>query len=221
MSDFLVRCSAVATVLGSVLATAAIANERESGLLFNGRDLSGWTFVSRDAQAHAKDVWSVKKGVLICRGTPVGYLRTKADYENYRLQIHWRWKPGGKGGNGGVLVHTSTPKELAIWPKSVEIQLQSKNAGEFWTIGTELHVENEATRRKDRQFLKLAEGSEKAVGKWNKMEIDCRGDQIRVWVNGVLVNHATDCSETKGAICLQSEGTEMHFRKITLTPLED
>ena len=94
-------------------------------------------------------------------------------------------------------------------------------AGEFWVIGTDLHVENDASRRKDRQFINLVECNEKPVGEWNAMKIVCQENEIKVWVNGVLVNHATGCSEKNGAICLQSEGTEMHFRAIKLTRLED
>jgi hypothetical protein len=39
---------------------------------------------------------------------------------------------------------------------------------------------------------------------------------VIVKVNGVLVNHATKVSQTKGAIALQSEGTPIEFRNIKL-----
>jgi hypothetical protein len=39
-------------------------------------------------------------------------------------------------------------------------------------------------------------------------------------VNGVLVNHVSACSVTKGAVALQSEGAEIHFRNIRLAPLK-
>ena len=53
------------------------------------------------------------------------------------------------------------------------------------------------------------------------MEILCQGDEIKVWVNSHLVNHATNCTATKGAISLQSEGTLIHFRNIVLEPLDE
>jgi hypothetical protein len=40
-----------------------------------------------------------------------------------------------------------------------------------------------------------------------------------VTVNGDLVNEATHCSVSKGAICLQSEGAPIEFRELVLTPL--
>jgi hypothetical protein len=52
------------------------------------------------------------------------------------------------------------------------------------------------------------------------MTVTCKGDELIVHVNGVLVNHAKKSSVTSGAICLQSEGAEVHFRNVVLTPLK-
>ena len=87
-------------------------------------------------------------------------------------------------------------------------------------IGTELDVENEAERVKGRRHLNLTDGSEKPLGQWNKYEITCKGNEVLVKVNGDLVNHATNCNVSKGAICLQSEGTPIEFRNIVLKPLK-
>jgi hypothetical protein len=94
------------------------------------------------------------------------------------------------------------------------------NAGDFWVIGTTLEVPDLENRRKDRRHLNLTDDSEKPAGEWNKMEITARGDELIVHVNGELVNHATKCSVTRGAITLQSEGAPVQFRNIYLTPLE-
>jgi len=51
------------------------------------------------------------------------------------------------------------------------------------------------------------------------MEITCKGNEVIVLVNGVLVNHATNCNVTRGAICLQSEGAPIEYRNVVLTPL--
>lgn len=187
--------------------------------LFNGKDLTGWTYELADKNAKMEDVWSVEDGVLKCTGKPSGYLRTLADYENYVLAVEWRWPPGTPGGNNGVLVHVSTPGALGIWPKSIEVQLAKDDAGDFWIIGTELDVENEAERKQDRRHLNLTDGSEKPMGEWNQIEITCKGSEVIVKVNGDLVNHATHCSVTSGAIALQSEGAPIEYRNIRLTPL--
>ena len=201
------------------LLVGSSAAEEKTTRLFNGKDLAGWTFHAREDKAKAEDTWSVADGVLQCKGRPVGYLRTKGEYENYILTLEWKWPKGAKGGNNGVLVHTSTPRALGVWPKSIEVQLKSGDAGDFWVIGTELDVKNEQARKRGRRHLNLTDGSEKSIGEWNKMEVTCKGDEITVKVNGQLVNHATNCNVTKGAICLQSEGAPIRFRNIQLRQL--
>ena len=188
--------------------------------LFNGKDLTGWTHVLADSKVKMEDVWSVEEGVLICKGKPKGLIRTKAEYENYVLTLKWRWPKGTKGGNNGVLVHCTTPGVRSVWPKSIEVQLYKGNAGDFWIIGTELDVVNEAERKKGRRHLNLTDDSEKPIGEWNQMEITCKGNEILVKVNGDLVNHATNCSQTKGAISLQSEGALINYKDVVLTPIK-
>ena len=213
---------AVALTLVCTLPASA-QDKKASGevRLFNGKDLSNWTYQLDDPDAKMEDVWSVKEGVLFCKGRPRGYIRTKKDdYSDYVLTLEWRWPEGTERGNNGVLVHTSTPNALGIWPKSLEVQLATDNAGDFWVIGTEIDVPNEEERRMDRRHVNLTDGSEKPIGQWNRMEITCRGDEVIVKVNGDLVNHATNCSVTKGAISLQSEGAPIEFRNIVLKPVK-
>jgi 3-keto-disaccharide hydrolase len=199
----------------------ARAEETKPITLFNGRDLEGWTAVLEDNKAKAADVWSVADGVLMCKGNPRGYLRTvKEDFHDYVLTLEWRFPAGSKGGNSGVLLHTTTPGALGIWPKSMEAQLNHQNAGDIWVIGTTCEIENADKRVMGRRHLNLTDDSEKPIGEWNAYEITCKGDEITIKVNGDLVNHVTKCSVQKGAISLQSEGAEIHFRNIKLTPLK-
>lgn len=203
-----------------VFATETASAAEDSVSLFNGRDLTGWTYHLADPKVKMDDVWSVKDGVLLCSGKPTGYLLTKKnDYANYVLTLEWRWPD--KGGNNGVLVHVTTPGALGVWPKCLEIQLGSGEAGDFWVIGTTLDMPNIEKRRDDRRHLNLTDNSEKPLSEWNKMEITCRDDLISVKVNGELVNQATKLSQSKGAIGLQSEGTPIEFRKIKLTPIKN
>jgi hypothetical protein len=187
-------------------------------VLFNGKNLDGWDYHLDDKSVPVDKVWSVKDGILRCTGKPAGYIFTKQhDFQNYVLDVEWRWP--GKGGNNGVLVHVSKPEVLGVWPKSLEVQLASGEAGDFWIIGTKITVENEQARRTDRRYKNLTDGSEKKLGEWNAIRIICRGDEVIVYVNGDLVNHATNCSEHAGAIALQSEGTPIEFRKVELRKL--
>ena len=60
---------------------------------------------------------------------------------------------------------------------------------------------------------------EKPVGKWNLIECIVNGNEIHIWLNGVLVNQAFDVQPHKGKIQIQSEGAEIFFKKINITPL--
>jgi len=199
-------------------------------VLFNGKDLKGWTFMCTDENVKSEDVWSVNdEGALVGSGRPQGYLQTKRWYRDYELELKWRW-PKEKGGNSGVLVHTTTPLLFFGWPKSMEVQLQSGSAGDFWVIGkgVDIRVEDESERRvkpkagnqhSHRRIRRLKGDFEKPLGQWNSMKIECRGKEVKVFVNGELVNHGTESTVTEGAIALQSEGTAIEFKEIKLRPL--
>lgn len=191
----------------------------EPQALFNGKDLSGWTFDIIDPEVKPEAVWSVADGVLVCKGRPPGVIRTiREDFSNYELTVEWRWAPGAKPGNSGVLVHASKPREMFVWPKSIEVQLGTGNAGDFWIIGEKLTVPNASPQ--GRRWLKRQESTEKPPGEWNTMRIRCEDNKLTVWVNDTLMNEAAELSTTKGAICLQSEGAPVHFRKVELAAIK-
>lgn len=205
-------------ILTGFLVFAAVLHAAEPQVLFNGKDFEGWTFDVLDPAVKPEAVWSVSAGVLICKGRPPGVIRTVKDYSNYELSVEWRWAAGAKPGNSGVLIHASKPREMFAWPKSIEVQLAHGNAGDFWMIGEKITVAD--AQPQGRRWWKKGEGDEKPPGEWNTARIRCAGDKVTVWVNGKLMNEGSGLSVTKGAICLQSELGEVHFRKVVLTPIE-
>ena len=62
--------------------------------------------------------------------------------------------------------------------------------------------------------------NENPAGEWNTYEIICRGDTVQSYVNGKLMNEATGCSVSSGAIAIQSEGGEWELRKAFIEPLK-
>jgi hypothetical protein len=209
--------------LVAALVPVATAADKDEIVLFNGKNFDGWTAVIGRPDFKLQDIWSVADGgILVCqgKGKPSGYIRHhRDDLENYTLTLQWRFPAGTPGGNSGVLVHTSTPGALGVWPKSLEAQLNHKNAGDIWVIGTTCEIENADKRVMGRRHYNLTDDSEKPIGEWNDYKIVCEGDKVTIWVNGDLVNHVTKCSVTKGAICLQAEGADIEFRDIRLKPL--
>jgi len=182
--------------------------------LFNGQDFSGWHLFIPDENVDPATVWEVRDGVVHCKGTPTGYMRTTTEYENYRLKLQWRWP--GRGGNSGVLLHIQLPDK--VWPKAIEGQLQSGHAADFWVIGGTDFEEH--TDEDNRRVPKRKKSNEKPLGEWNQYEIFCKDNVIRLYVNGLLQNAATETTVNKGYIGLQSEGTPIEFRNVTLEPLK-
>ena len=201
--------------------------------LFNGTDLTGWhaDVPKADDNPDIAPSFEALDGLLISNGRPKGHLITNAKYRDYRLTVEYRFPR--EAGNCGVLVHASTPRALyGMFPQSIEVQMESGNAGDFWVIQEEIEVKNKEVRRprKDgeewgksegtaRRILNLTDDSENPLGEWNNMVVDVRGDSIMVWVNGTLVNHGYGASVSSGQIALQAEGTKVIFRKVELTPL--
>ena len=201
--------------------------------LFNGTDLTGWHIdvPAADSNVRLRSPFEVRDSVLVSLGEPRGHLISDSSYRDYRLEVEYRF-PGAPG-NAGVLVHASTPRALyGMFPKSIEVQMESGNAGDFWCIVEDITVPEMEKRRgpqaewgitegKARRIINLTDGSEKPLGEWNTMVIETLGRAIRVWVNGTLVNDGSNATADHGQIAVQSEGSEVEFRKLALTPITE
>ncbi len=207
--------------------------DTESHSLFNGTNLEGWhvDVPAMDNNPDTVNPFIVRDGMLVSLGTPGGHLITDSIYQDYRLEVEYRFP--GEPGNCGVLVHASTPRALyGMFPQSVEVQMMHENAGDFWCIVEDITVPNMVERRgseeewgitegKARRIRNLTENSENPLGEWNTMVIECVEDKVKVWVNDDMVNYGYDCTAQKGQIAVQAEGSEVEFRKLLLTPISE
>ena len=216
-----------------LLSVTACTNPRNEGKsLFNGKDLTGWHWdvPAMDTNPDTINPFIVRNGLLVSLGNPGGHLITDEIYMNYRLEAEYRF--AGKTGNCGVLVHASTPRALyGMFPASIEVQMEHQNAGDFWCIIEDITTPDMEARRgprekwggtedKLRNIKNLTDNSEKPAGEWNNMVIECVDREIKVWVNGDLVNYGFDCTADRGQIAIQAEGSEVEFRKLELTPIK-
>ncbi|MEM9108450.1 MAG: DUF1080 domain-containing protein [Planctomycetota bacterium] len=230
------NCEACKDKAKAQAAVAAAMQNTAPVSLFNGKDLTGWTpdIPAADKDPDVSPSFIVRNGMLVSLGNPRGSLISDKDYKDYRLVVEYRF--AGKPGNCGVLIHTDNDRKRAynrIWPASMEVQMQHKQAGDFWCIHENIAVPNMAERRKgppenwggkqgqSRNIKNLTDGSENPPGEWNTMQIEAMGDRVRVWVNGDLVNDGYDATATKGRIALQAEGSEVEFRKVELTQITE
>jgi hypothetical protein len=182
-----------------------------------------WEYFEKGGTGRPQQVWQVEDGIIICKGTPLGYIRTEQAFADFKLQLEWRWPKDKKPGRGGVLIRMTG--EDKIWPKSLEAQINSPDAGDFWGL-VGYNLSGPADRYKqieNEQFgkltnLKKTKAAEKPPGEWNLYEILAEGPVVTLKINGQVVNRATGCDVEPGKICLTSEGDEIHFRNIRLIP---
>ncbi|MHB8897701.1 MAG: 3-keto-disaccharide hydrolase [Thermoguttaceae bacterium] len=220
--------AAAAILIASSLSGAEKGNTgpKESVDLFDGKSLQGWTCFLVEDGAKMEDVWSVKDGILICKGEPHGFLATEKCYQDFNLVVEWRWAPGKEPGNSGVLMRITGEKKML--PNCMEAQLKSGDAGALYGFqGFKIDGPSERkSETKGHQLggdltgLKKLAATEKEPGQWNRYDITLKGDRVVIKVNGTQVNEAHGCEIRCGQIGLQSEGGEIHFRKVLLHPLD-
>ncbi len=195
--------------------------------LFNGTDLTGWVNVNT-----AAETWSVRDGMIVCSGHPIGVMRSDRQYENFLLHIEWRHMEAG--GNSGVFVWSegAVPEGQQL-PKGMEVQMLELDwvnqhklkdgslppiayvHGElFGAGGLEATPDNPRGNRS-----KSLENRCKGKGEWNVYDVVCVDGTVKLAVNGKFVNSIRNSSVKKGYLCLESEGAEIHFRNISILEL--
>lgn len=216
---------AVALALGL---TACCTSPSKSGSapveLFNGRNLEGWQYVLADPAVPRDAVWSIRDGMIVCQGEPLGALYTTEAFTNFRLVVEYRWAPGNKPGNSGIFTRINGPARAL--PRCAEVQLQHGSAGDVLGLqgmavaagqprGFEIKAHPLAG---DIAGVKKLAAAEKPAGEWNRVELLAAEGRYTVWMNGQLINEVTGVEVSAGPVGLQSEGGEIHFRRATLTP---
>jgi hypothetical protein len=207
----------VGTALALLIVNLLPAGERPPDRpvdLFNGKDLTGWVNVNC-----APGTWAARDGVIACTGQPRGFLRTEVMYQNYVLELEWRH--ARKGGNAGLFVHADAlPQVGAPYPRSVEVQIMDGDHGSIFGIRgcTLAPLTNPAPKAKGGR-ARPVEDRCRPAGEWNRYVLTSRDGALDLEVNGKVVTRAKDCSQVRGYIALEAEGSPVEFRNIRLTPL--
>jgi hypothetical protein len=198
--------------------------EQKAGwkLLFNGKDLTGWTVVD------APEAWTVEEDALVCTGKGGGMIYADGVHKNFELKLDFKVSPGG---NSGVF--------LRVWDKNdpvqtgIEVQILD-------SYGKEKPSRHDCGAIYDIQAP--SENAVKPAGEWNSYHIICKDTQIVVYLNGKKVNEVDlsrwtephrnpDGTPNKfkypynqmtrpGYIALQNHGNKIWFRNIKAMPLD-
>jgi hypothetical protein len=200
------------------------------------RDLTAADFVKVNS---ADDTWQWKDDMLICTGQPVSVLRTAREYRNFEIVVEWsHQKPAG---NSGLFVWT-TPESIEKLtregkpglPSGIEVQIldhgfteQMRAAGkatdwfgtngDVFAVGVKMKPFAPLSPNGSRSFPRkhLAKGH----GEWNQYYVRAINGEVRLWVNGEEVSGGTACEPAQGFLCLESEGSPIHFRKLRIREL--
>ena len=204
------------TLTGTRRLPAQANTEEGWTALFNGKDFDGWKFHLGKEGADNNGTFTIKEGILICSGKPSGYMYTEKSYRNYTLQFEFAFKrpdgladDSGFRGNSGCLIHIGEQNALGVWPRSIEVQ------GMHWQLGLILPIPRSVKCRRTLDSEARAKVL-KPVGQFNTMEIEVRGGEMVISINGAVVSTVSDCELTEGPIGFQSEGAETHWKNIRI-----
>jgi len=195
-----------------LLARGVTAAEPPWRPLFNGHDLSGWVNVNT-----APSTWSVREGLIVCTGVPTGVLRTEQQFQNFVLELEWKHLHAG--GNAGLFIHSDDITAPGVpFTRSIECQILDGNHGDLFAIHGAKFIPD---RPHPKGWLRCLPNQErvKPAGEWNHYRVESRDGRITLAVNGEVVSGGTECKPRQGYICLESEGSEVHFRNIRLQEL--
>ena len=173
----------------------SLASETESDwvMLFNGKDLSGWIQINGTAK------YKVEDGAIVgttAEGSPNSFLCTEKDYGDFILEFEVMVDDRL---NSGVQIRSQSLKDYQnyrVHGYQVEIAAGG-NSGFIYDEARRGWLSTDADRAdeaKQKAFKK---------GEWNQYRIECRGDSIKTWVNGILIADLRDSMTPKGFIGLQ------------------
>jgi len=213
-----------------VFSPAAAADEEGFQPLFDGKSLDGFT------QKGGMAKYRVENGEIVGTSVPNtenSFLCTNKEYGDFILELEFKVDPRL---NSGVQIRSH------VYDTSQELEIKGKKrkvaAGRVHGYQVEIDpsprsfsgaIYDEARRGRFLADLADNEAARKAFqqGQWNKFRIECRGDSIKTWINGVPAVDLKDDMTPKGFIALQVHGVgareeplEVRWRNLKIKELD-
>lgn len=200
--------------------------------LFNGKNLDGWEQHSGKALYRVEDGAIVGKTVI---NTDNSFLCTKKTYGDFILEFEFKVAPDMNSGVQFRSEFYTTATDTVINGKKKRTFPADRVFGYQYEIDPSPRaytggVYDEARRGwlADLKDNKAAQQAFKK-GDWNLARIECRGDHIQTWINGVKAADLRDGMTLRGLIALQvhqigdgtkkAPGEEIRWRNIRLKEL--
>ena len=186
--------------------------------LFDGKTLDGWV------QRGGKAKYVVEEDCIVGSSVPNtanSFLCTSKDYGDFILELEFKVDPAL---NSGVQIRSQS------YEKETELEVKGKKmkfpAGRVHGYQCEIDPSDRAysggiydeSRRGWLFDLKNNEAARKAFKQndWNKFRIECRGDSIKTFINGVAAADLKDDVTPKGFIGLQVHGVGAKTEPLTV-----
>ena len=201
--------------------------------LFNGKDLTGWdTWLAPPSNDSGTRISQIPIGlnndpehvftvidqngekVIRISGNGWGGISTIKEYENYHLQLQFRWgtlkwkDKKDKKRDSGLLYHAVGPHgaDYGAWMRSQEFQIQEGDCGDYWGVAGGIQ-DIHAVKKTDKDYVYDPTGplftfseksevgrhcikagdAEKISGEWNTLDLYCHGDTSLHVINGKTV----------------------------------
>jgi hypothetical protein len=195
--------------------------------LFDGATLNGWV-----QQGVFSEPFRVQDGQIVGPSARNAFLCTTRDYADFILELEVRIPVPL---NSGIQLrsHRFDHETKLEWNGKVIVvpagrvhgyQIEIDPSKRAWTGGF-----YEEGRRGWIQNLEKNEAARQAFrpGEWNTLRIECRGDAIKTWINGVPASDVRDTIDRSGFIALQvahggqkaEKPLEVRFRNIRIKEL--
>ncbi len=222
-------------LLSSLFAMSFINSSQQSDWtnLFNGKDLGGWdTWLGTPLDDAGKKLSEMPVGlnkdpdhvftiveqnaekIIRISGEKWGGISTKNEYENFHLQLMFKWgtlswgQQKGKKKDSGLLYFAvgEHGADFGAWMRSQEFQIQEGDCGDYWGVAGgvedipaiknadgeyiyaptgELYTFSEKSKA-GRHCIKASD-AEKPSGEWNTLDLYCHGDSSVHVINDKLM----------------------------------
>ena len=158
-------------------------------------------------------------------GKPTGVMRTDRMYENYVIELDWMHLK--KGGNAGLFVHSGA---VPVQGDALHEGPRDPGPGRRQSrrhvdrprrrlLDPRRHVRARPPHPKGWMRCLPSEKRSNPSGQWNHYRVSATTARVKLAVNGKEVSGGTKCNPRKGYICLESEGSECHFKNIRIKEL--
>jgi hypothetical protein len=191
--------------------------------LFNGKDLTGWKYGKRGNGEHKDGVgYQVENGVIFSTVKDGGNLYTEKEYGDFILRFDFKLTANANNGIG-----IRAPGEGDAAYVGMEIQVLDDSGSAYQKLQPYQY------HGSIYDLVACKRGFQKPVGEWNEEEIQAKGRQIKVTLNGTVIVDANlddikdegklkkhpGIARTKGFIGFLGHGARVEFKNLRIKEL--